>query len=209
MLALFQVTLSFCTFYQPVSLSARSRWTFKSLKTEGILQFHLILPLNFRSETHFFFAPLFYLFFSASILFYSTSIQRDTQNGTCFSSHFLATTTKNMKVKKNFMLSILLIHQVKIKDLNKKRSPSLHLLLQHCSFSKLGPVVRRNYRPSPATHLHHHFGGGGRVETIPLPIFSDENIYDSFLPELLLKAPPFSASLSRVSSDITFSYELY
>lgn len=77
-------------------------------------------------------------------------------------------------------------------------------------FSKLGPRPEGIINPPTATHLYHHFGGGGggggRVETTLLPVLGEENIYGGFLPELLLKASPFSASLSWAPSDITFSY---
>lgn len=77
-------------------------------------------------------------------------------------------------------------------------------------FSKLGRPVGRSYRSSYSNSFQSSFGGrcweGGEIL---LPIFNDENIYDTFLPELLLKAPPFSPSLSRAPSDIPFSFELY
>lgn len=63
-------TLSFCPFYQPVSLGARSCWTFKSLKTKGVLQFHLMVLFNFPSETPFSLCISIFFFKLLSLPFY-------------------------------------------------------------------------------------------------------------------------------------------
>lgn len=70
-------------------------------------------------------------------------------------------------------------------------------------------MVRRNYRFFSVIYFYYYFGGGGRVEIIFLFIFSDENIYDSFLFELLLKVLLFFVFFFRVLLDIIFLYELY
>lgn len=65
-------------------------------------------------------------------------------------------------------------------------------------FSTLAPHLEGITNPPTETHLYDRFGwgGGGRVETMLLPLLSDENTHSSPLPELLLKASPFSASPS-------------
>lgn len=84
-----------------VSQSARSCWTFKSLKTKGVLLFHLIVLCNSPSETLFLLCTsiLFYFIFLKLHSFPFYLHTEDTQNGTCARSHFSATTTKQMKEK--------------------------------------------------------------------------------------------------------------
>lgn len=82
-----------------VSQSARSCWTFKSLKTKGVLLFHLIVLFNSPSETLFLLCTSVLFYFSQPSFFSFLPPHRGHSDWHCVCSHFSATTTKQMKEK--------------------------------------------------------------------------------------------------------------